>query len=97
MAKKQKEIIVEESPVVKMGNDAEALLNNEIFISVMQDLMNAGSTSILRTTPDQKDMRERAYMFYVALNDILLTLNTRVQNRDEELNPSEKTDEEAAA
>ncbi len=97
MAKKQKETIVEESPVVQAGNNAETLLNNEIFISVMQDLMNAGSTSILRTAPDQKDMRERAYMFYVALNDILLTLRNRVEAKDAELNPSENTDEEAAA
>lgn len=72
-----------EEQLVNEGMAAEALLKNEAFNSVVNDLVDITFQSFATSSPTETDSREGAYQNYKALVDIVNTLKQRVAIRDD--------------
>lgn len=72
-----------EDAMIDAGNDAESLLNNEVFNKTVDGLVQSTFQGFVNTAPDQNQEREKAYHHYRALVDIMHTLTQRVQVRDQ--------------
>lgn len=72
-----------EEQLVNEGMAAEALLKNEAFNSVVNDLVDITFQSFATSSPAENDSREGAYQNYKALVDIVNTLKQRVAIRDD--------------
>lgn len=72
-----------EEQLISAGDDAEALLNNEVFNRTINSLVESSFSSFTSTKPDEREARETTYAFYRALVDIVHTLQQRVNVRDE--------------
>ena len=73
----------QEEQLVRMGEEAEVLLNAEAFSSTVNQLVDASFQKFTNSTPEEYDKREAAYHHYRALVDIVSTLRQRVQVKDE--------------
>lgn len=73
----------QEEQLVRMGEEAEVLLNAEAFSSTVNQLVDASFQNFTNSTPDENEKREAAYHHYRALVDIVSTLRQRVQVKDE--------------
>jgi len=69
--------------LIAAGDDAEVLLDNDVFNRTINSLVESTFSSFTATKPDQAAERETAYAFYRALVDIVHTLQQRVNVRDE--------------
>jgi|TARA_R110000796_G_scaffold228812_2_gene346039 hypothetical protein len=72
-----------EEQLINDGMAAEALLKNEAFNSVVNDLVDMTFQSFATSSPGENDSREGAYQNYKALVDIVNTLKQRVAIRDD--------------
>ena len=73
----------QEEQLVRMGEAAEVLLDNDAFSSTVNQLVDASFQNFANSTPDENVKREAAYHHYRALVDIVSTLRQRVQVKDE--------------
>lgn len=73
----------QEEQLVRMGEAAEVLLDNDAFSSTVNQLVDASFQNFTNSTPDENVKREAAYHHYRALVDIVSTLRQRVQVKDE--------------
>ena len=72
-----------EDVMVQMGNDAQALLDNDIFNRTINNLVEATFQAWCNIAPANKEEREQIYHHYRALVDIVHTLKQRVSVRDQ--------------
>ena len=73
----------EEEQLLLMGNDADALLKQEGFMSVVNNLVENTFQSFVNSKPDESEIRETLYHQYRALIMIMETLQQRVNVRDQ--------------
>ena len=73
----------QEEQLVRMGEEAEVLLNAEAFSSTVNQLVDASFQTFTNSTPEESEKREAAYHHYRALVDIVSTLRQRVSVKDE--------------
>ena len=73
----------DQETLVRMGEEAEVLLNSDAFSSTVNQLVDASFQNFTNSTPDENEKREAAYHHYRALVDIVSTLRQRVQVKDE--------------
>jgi len=69
--------------LVKMGDDAEVLLNTEAFNRTVNSLVEATFQAFVNTKPEEAEARALAYGHYRAVVDIVNTLQQRVAVRDQ--------------
>ena len=69
--------------LIEAGNEAESLLQNEVFNRTIDGLVQATFQGFVNTAPDKDEEREKVYHHYRALVDIMHTLTQRVQVRDQ--------------
>ena len=72
-----------EDAMINAGNEAESLLNNEVFNKTIDGLVQATFQGFVNTAPDKEEERDKAYHHYRALVDIMHTLTQRVAVRDQ--------------
>lgn len=73
----------EEEQLLLMGNDADALLKQEGFMRVVNNLVENTFQSFVNSKPDESEIRETLYHQYRALIMIMETLQQRVAVRDQ--------------
>jgi hypothetical protein len=73
----------QEEELIKQGDEAEILLSNPAFNSVINNLVDVSFQSFVNTKRQENEQRERSYNHYRAVVDIVQTLQQRVQVRDE--------------
>ena len=73
----------EEEQLLLMGNDADALLKQEGFMRVVNNLVENTFQSFVNSKPDESEIRESLYHQYRALILIMETLQQRVSVRDQ--------------
>ena len=73
----------EEEQLLLMGNDADALLKQEGFMRVVNNLVENTFQSFVNSKPDESEIRESLYHQYRALIMIMETLQQRVSVRDQ--------------
>ena len=73
----------QEEQLVRMGEAAEVLLDNDAFSSTVNQLVDASFQYFANSKPEENEKREAAYHHYRALVDIVSTLRQRVQVKDE--------------
>jgi len=78
--------------LIDNGNEAEALLKNEIFGKTINGLIEATFSGFVNSKPEDAALREQTYHHYKALQDIVNTLHQRVAIRDEILAESSESD-----
>tara|TARA_B100000287_G_scaffold122477_1_gene114341 strand:+ start:16358 stop:16621 length:264 start_codon:yes stop_codon:yes gene_type:complete len=72
-----------EEQLVVLGDQAEALLKQEVFNTTINQLVEGTFQSFVNSKPENSSKREEAYAHYRALVDIVNTLQQRVSVRDE--------------
>ncbi len=72
-----------EDAMINAGNEAESLLNNEVFNKTIDGLVQATFQGFVNTAPDKEEERDKVYHHYRALVDIMHTLTQRVAVRDQ--------------
>lgn len=72
-----------ENQLIEDGNDAQALLNNEIFTRTIDRLVNATFNAFVNSDPKSQEEREKVYHHYRALVDVMHTLTQQVAVRDQ--------------
>lgn len=73
----------EEEQLLLMGNDADALLKQEGFMRVVNNLVENTFQSFVNSKPNEGEIRETLYHQYRALIMIMETLQQRVNVRDQ--------------
>lgn len=73
----------EEEQLLLMGNDADALLKQEGFMRVVNNLVENTFQSFVNSKPEESKFRESLYHQYRALIMIMETLQQRVAVRDQ--------------
>ena len=81
-----------EADLITRGDEAEALLNNETFTSVVDGLVQEVFQGFVNSPPDAGDKREQQYHHYRALVDIVNTLRQRVAVRDQIMAENDDSD-----
>jgi len=76
--------------LVRRGNAAQELLDNEAFRQVTKDLMDYYITAILQSNPAEKDNRENAYFCGRALQDLISVLNQWSAVKDQIISNTEE-------
>ena len=72
-----------EEEVVKLGDDAEALLKSDAFKRTVNQLVDATFQAFVNSKPEETEARANAYSHYRAIVDIVSTLQQRVAVRDQ--------------
>ena len=72
----------EQEILVEQGEQAETLLANPVFSSVVNELVDQAFQSFVNSQPQEADKREQSYRHYRALVDVVSTLKQRVAVRD---------------
>lgn len=78
-----RELTAQEREIVTQGLQAEALLNDAAFESVVKSLMYESWCQWTETKPADREAREDKYNFYRGLQAIETELRGRVQAKDE--------------
>ena len=73
----------DQEALLTAGEDAELILNNNSFNSVINQLVDASFQAFCNSKPEDKEKREMSYLHYRALVDIVSTLQQRVQVKNE--------------
>lgn len=73
----------DQDALLTAGEDAELILKNNSFNSVINQLVDASFQAFCNSKPEEKEKREMSYQHYRALVDIVSTLQQRVQVKDE--------------
>jgi hypothetical protein len=90
-----RDLTAQEQVQVQQGLQAEALLANDAFQSVIQSLCLESMAQWADSKPAQEEDRERQYYFYQGLKAIEAELNGRVQAKDEIVRMLDAEDEDA--
>jgi hypothetical protein len=69
--------------LVRMGSEAEHLLDNPAFNNTINNLVDQAFQAFCNSKPEETKDRERSYHHYRALVDIVSTLQQRVSVRDQ--------------
>ena len=72
---------LKQSELIRMGEEAENLLDNPAFNSTVNNLVDQAFQSFANSKPEANEERERSYFHYKALVDIVSTLQQRVAVR----------------
>jgi len=72
-----------EEALVKLGDEAEELLQTPIFTNTINALVEATFQAFVNSEPEKKDQRDATYSHYRAIVDIVNTLKQRVSVRNE--------------
>ena len=72
----------EQEILVEQGEQAETLLADPVFSSVVNELVDQAFQSFVNSQPQEADKREQSYRHYRALVDVVSTLKQRVAVRD---------------
>ena len=72
-----------ELALVKQGEDASFLLNNDIFNNTINSLVDAAFQAFVNSKPEETTAREQSYHHYRALVDIVNTLRQRVAVKEQ--------------
>jgi hypothetical protein len=72
-----------EEQLIKLGDQAETLLKQEVFNTTVNQLVEGTFQSFVNSKPEETNARDKAYAHYRALVDIVNTLQQRVTVRDE--------------
>jgi hypothetical protein len=75
-----------EEELIAAGNDAEILINDDVFNRTVNSLVESSFSTFTSSKPEDTAGREATYSFYRALVDIVHTLQQRVTVRDEIIN-----------
>ena len=81
-----------EDAIVQNGDEAEALLTNNTFTTIVDELVQEVFEGFVNTAPEAKSEREQKYNHYRALVDIVHTLKQRVEVRDQMLEARNDSD-----
>lgn len=81
----------QEETLVKLGDDAEELMNTPVFTNTINALVEATFQAFINSEPDKSKEREVTYTHYRAIVDIVNTLKQRISVRDE-INEKLKSD-----
>jgi len=73
---------LKQDELVRMGSEAEHLLDNPAFNSTINNLVDQAFQAFCNSKPEETKDRERSYHHYRALVDIVSTLQQRVSVRD---------------
>jgi hypothetical protein len=79
-----------EETLINLGNDAEQILNMEVFNKTINRMVEGSFQAFVNSKPEETDARNKSYDHYRALVDIVNTLRHDVQVRDEIINKNEK-------
>jgi hypothetical protein len=71
----------QEEQLVVAGEEAEVLLKNPAFNSVINELVERAFQTFVNTGPEDAEKREYSYSHYRAIVDVVDTLKQRVQVR----------------
>lgn len=87
-----------EEHLCRVGDEAEQLLQTEIFNKTVNQLVDACFQTFANSDPTDSDSRNTSYHHYRALVDIVSTLQQRVAVRDEIMskNEADNTNQEEA-
>ena len=72
-----------ELALVKQGEDASFLLNNDIFNNTINSLVDTAFQQFVNSKPEESSQREQSYHHYRALVDIINTLRQRVAVKEQ--------------
>lgn len=72
-----------EEQLINLGDQAEALLKQEVFNKTVNQLVEGTFQSFVNSKPEETNVRDKSYAHYRALVDIVNTLQQRVTVRDE--------------
>ena len=73
----------DQETLVRLGEEAEVLLDSEAFSSTINQLVDGCFQTFANTGPVEAEKREAAYHNYRSLVDIVSTLRQRVSVKDE--------------
>lgn len=76
--------------LLRRGNGAQELLDNESFRQVTKDLMDYYISAILQSNPADKENRENAYFCSRALQDLISVLNQWSAVKDQIISNTEE-------
>jgi hypothetical protein len=79
-----------EETLINLGNDAEQILNMEVFNKTINRMVEGSFQAFVNSKPEDTDARNKSYDHYRALVDIVNTLRHDVQVRDEIITKNEK-------
>ena len=89
------EVQIDNAVLIERGTAAEALLADQAFNAVINDLLNYYVQTLIQTTPDQEKQRDAAYFQTRAVNDVVSVLRQWVAIKDQLINSEqEETDYE---
>ena len=74
---------LKQDELIRMGFEAEHLLDNPAFNSTINNLVDQAFQAFCNSKPEQSSERERSYHHYRALVDVVSTLQQRVAVRDQ--------------
>jgi len=72
----------QEEQLVELGDSAEVLLKTPAFTQVIDECVEASFATFCNTEAMKVDQRELAHRHYLAIKDVVNTLQQRVQVRD---------------
>ena len=72
-----------ELALVKQGEDASFLLNNDTFNHTINQLVDTAFQQFVNSKPEETDAREQSYHHYRALVEIISTLRQRVAVKEQ--------------
>ena len=79
----------DEDALYEQGNQAEELLKNNTFNSIVNSLVEEAFQGFVNSKPEEADQREQSYFHYRGLVGVVHTLKQRVAIRDEILTKRE--------
>lgn len=82
-----------EEQLVREGEQAEQLLNNEIFATVTNKLVEQAFQSFVNSKPEETKEREKLFYQYRGLVDIHQTLQQSVAVKDNIMNRNNNEEE----
>ena len=81
---------IDNAVLIERGTAAEALLSDQAFNAVINDLLNYYVQSLINSTPDQEQLRSSAYYQSRAINDVVAVLRQWVAIKDQLLNSEQE-------
>ena len=85
---------LKQDELIRLGADAEHLLDNPAFNSTINNLVDQAFQAFCNSKPEQTTERERSYAHYRALVDIVSTLQQRVSVRDQLMAKNDNSNQE---
>ena len=84
-----------ELSLIQQGEDASFLLNNDIFNTTINSLVDGAFQQFVNSKPEQTTEREQSYHHYRALVEIVSTLQQRVAVKEQIETKADDNNQEA--